>query len=360
PSTVLDLIVKVATFTGTVGVALIYPTYWALLCGVLAAAIASSAFTFIMAKERPGWSLASFKTVFSFSAWLGLAALARAVMSQSDRLILGIGFSIVMLGYYMMAVRIIDQIIQALQQPINWALYSGFSKVKDDPERLQRNYKRAHAAMAALLVPASMGLLLVAEPFVLTFLGEKWQMSILFCQVTALIALIMALPGPSWPLAMSLAETRLLFWRTVVTLGIRLAAQLIGIITYGIPGFLVGCVVAVAINNVIAMQVVKHLINATYVSQLLNVWRPVAASMLMIPAVLLTAASLDGHVQGWLSLGAQVAAGLAAYGLTTLVFWTISGFPEGPERMVIKQAELILRKLRILPELDRPTESRAD
>ncbi|MEL6830684.1 MAG: oligosaccharide flippase family protein, partial [Pseudomonadota bacterium] len=38
PSTVLDLIVKVATFTGTDGVAWIYPPSWALLCGVLAAA----------------------------------------------------------------------------------------------------------------------------------------------------------------------------------------------------------------------------------------------------------------------------------------------------------------------------------
>ena len=357
PSTILDLIVKLVTFVVSIGVVIIYPNYWALLCGVLAAAVASSVCTFVMSKERPGWSLASFDSVFSFSMWLGLSALARAVMAQSDRFILAIGFSVVTLGYYAMAIRIIDQIVQALQQPINWALYSGFSKFNDDHKRLQEKYKLAHAAMGALLVPACMGLMLVSDPLIRVFFGAKWEESILYCQVTALVGLIIALPGPSWPLVMSLAETKLLFWRTVITLGIRLGAQLIGIVAYGIPGFLIGTVIAVSINYVIAMQIVKQLISISFVQQMLTVWRPVAASATMIPTVLLTAIFLDGLVPKWFSLALQVAAGGAAYGSASLAFWALSGYPDGPERMVKTQCQAVLRKFKALPVFKRLTQS---
>ena len=208
PTTFVDLIAKVLSFVGSVGYAIIYPSYWALACGVLLSATAGTIATFVVSRELPGLSLASFRKIFSFSIWLGFSGLMNQLRSVSDRIILGIGMNAVTLGFYALALQIVVQIMTSMMKPFNWAMFSGFSQFNQEKQRLRDAYRKSHAAMGAIMLPSAAGLFLISEPLILTFFGTKWENSILFIQFGAAAYFVTGIAGPFWALGMALGETQ--------------------------------------------------------------------------------------------------------------------------------------------------------
>jgi PST family polysaccharide transporter/lipopolysaccharide exporter len=91
-----------------------------------------------------------------------------------------------MLGFYQYAYRFSNAPATELTQVISSVMFPTFSKFQGDPARLRDAFLKTVRTNAALSIPASVGIALVAPPFVRGFLGEQWVPMIPLMQILAL------------------------------------------------------------------------------------------------------------------------------------------------------------------------------
>jgi len=345
PNTLLEVGTKIGTFVGMLGVAIFHPTYWALASGLVLSAITSTTISFVLAKQVPRFSLKAFRRVFSFSMWLGFASLVNQINQQADRLILGAGFTHALLGAYAMASQVVEQLMNALIQPVNWVVYSGFSKLNNDIHRLRASYMLAHAAIISILLPASAGLLLVVGDAFQIFLGSKWAGAIIFAQFAAVNFFIRVFPGPAWPLVMSLGKTRELFFRTALSVGLRLAIQISSLALFGLKGFLIGGVIAEVFSAVITLAMIKHVSQLKMADLVLNGVRPVLACLLMVFGVIFLRTYVLHDFDLIARFAAEIAGGIFIYAMATYLIWRLAGEPEGQEQFALQKLSQTYSKL---------------
>jgi PST family polysaccharide transporter len=75
----LDVVMKVTSLAVTVWIAVATRSYWALPAGVVGAALAGTAASYLLRPQLPAFSLASFRKFFGFSIWIGLGNVADSV-----------------------------------------------------------------------------------------------------------------------------------------------------------------------------------------------------------------------------------------------------------------------------------------
>lgn len=334
PASFLEIGAKVAAFVGSVGFALVYQSYWALVAGQLLSAATSVAITFWLPDHRPRFSLKSFNKLWSFSIWLGLSGVVNQLNLHSDRFILAGFFSKALLGFYAVAAQIVEQMLQAMLHPINWVLYSGFSKISADKLRLKNAYALAQQSIISVMLPVSIGIALVAETFVPLLLGDKWGPSVMFVQFAAPSFAFGLFAAASWALAMSLARTRLLFVRNFWSMAVRVVGQILGLVWGGLIGLLIARLVTAAITVLISMFMVRRLVGISIIQQIAICQRAVIATACMALAVIYLSpnhAVSDHMMDQVIYLAIQISIGAATYFATLLGLWKLTGAPDGPE-----------------------------
>ena len=120
--------------------------------------------------------------------------------------------------------------------PLTQTIYPGFSSIRDDPARLAAAYQRAQALVAAVALPAGIGVAVIADPLVRLALGEKWAPVIFIIQALASVYALQTLGSLVQPLGMAKGETRLLFIRDTQMLFVRVPVMIAGLMLYGLAG----------------------------------------------------------------------------------------------------------------------------
>ncbi len=348
----LQLGMKVASFIGTVIVAAIWQSYWALPVGLTCSGLAAVAITFIMRPVFPKPSLKSFRRIFDFSIWLGAGSVINQIQWQTDPLLLGRLLGTVQLGVYTVGNQFSQRIRDATVLPISRPLFASFSTIQGEGERLKRAFLTAQSVTFTVFLPVGLGIAAIADVAVPFLFGEKWSDAAFIVQFVAPIVALSTLSTPVDALAMSMGRTRTLFFRDCVALLIRMPAVIFGLVYYGLIGLLVARAIAAALIGAINLLLARRLIGIQFARQIGGVLRPMIAGALMVGAVTLldqnyTALGLQSIgpiVVGQGTLGDLFllvilsASGALVYGLSLLSLWLVWGRPEGPERKILDMA----------------------
>lgn len=346
PATAMELWAKLAIFLVTITLALVYASYWALVGGLLASAIVQSLVTYIYSPKLPGLSLKSFRHIFSFSIWLAFAAILGQIKEQAPRLIIGGAIGTSVLGAYAISGQVVTQILTSVLNPVNAAVYSGFGKMKSDPERLRESYLIAQGGHVSLLAPMAIGLVLVAPELVDVLFGDKWWQAAIFIQFAAAGWACNLLPGPSWALSMALGATKLLFWRSLWSALVIVGLQVLGLWLYGLAGLLWFGLAAQVINMLISQALVKSLVKTRIIELLANVVRPLVSIFALVFAVYVCKFTMSASVPDLIQLAIKICVGAISYLSATYFVWLIAGQPKGHESMAIEFASKFLVRLR--------------
>ncbi|MGN8225759.1 lipopolysaccharide biosynthesis protein [Gracilimonas sp. BCB1] len=132
----------------------------------------------------------SFKKLFKFGSSLMFSGLISAVYNEIYKVIIGRIYNPALLGFYSQAENIKDVVSKNLINVMVNVTYPVLSKIKEDLNRLKDGYKKVLQVISYLIFPTMIGLILVAEPMIITFIGEKWLRSVPILQVLALLGLI--------------------------------------------------------------------------------------------------------------------------------------------------------------------------
>ncbi len=177
-----------------------------------------------------------------------------------DNLLVGKVLGSAALGIYGRAYSVMLMPISQVNQVTTRVMFPALSRLQGQPERVKRAYLRAVGLIALVTFPLAVGLLVEAEPFVLTLYGSDWSEMILILQILCIPALFQSIGTTTGWIYQSQGRTDWLFrWGlvagvlTIVSFAIGIRWGLVGIATayairtlllvyfnYAIPGRLVG------------------------------------------------------------------------------------------------------------------------
>lgn len=153
---------------------------WALVAQLVLQAFIKMVLQWIWGGWRPRliFSQQSFRQLFAFGSNIMLANILNVLFLNIYSAIIGRIYSSRELGYYSQANKWSDMGVSTLYGVIQNSTYTLFSAIQDDQERLLRSYRKTMKLTAFITFPSLLGLAMMARPFVLILLGEKWSNSI--------------------------------------------------------------------------------------------------------------------------------------------------------------------------------------
>lgn len=164
--------------SGVVGVYMAYVGYgvWAIAVQALLNNFLNTLLLWILTKWMPGicFSWVSFKGLFGFGSKLLLSALLHTIYTNLYSIVIGKKFSATDLGYYNRAYTVAYFPSNNISGIITRAIYPIQCSIQDDDERLRNSFLQYLRMSAYIIFPLMIGLCVLAKPFVLLVLTDKW------------------------------------------------------------------------------------------------------------------------------------------------------------------------------------------
>ncbi|MDX8339302.1 lipopolysaccharide biosynthesis protein [Draconibacterium sp. IB214405] len=135
------------------------------------------------------FSKESFKELFGFGSKLLVSGLIDTIYQQIYLLVIGKFFSAQELGYYTRADQFKNLPSQNLNGIINQVTYPVLSSIQDDIPRLRNSYKKLIRSTMFITFVLMLGMAAIAEPMIITLIGEKWRSSILLLQMLSCVGM---------------------------------------------------------------------------------------------------------------------------------------------------------------------------
>lgn len=307
--------------------------YWALVLGIVAGQVVAVVFSYVLHPYRPRFSLAKLAELWGISAWMLLATFGRYCSERADEIVIGRRFDAQQLGMYAVVGSTAAMPIEELTTPVARALYSGFSRLRDDARALRQTYLDALSVLYAVAIAASAGIAAVDHDLVLVLLGAKWLDGVALVAPLSIAAATIGVGVTNNALANALGRTAWVAGRTWA-LALALIVAMIAVPSaYGITGIALARVGA-ALVVTFAMQVmVARLVDVDVGSIGETIWRPLIAAGVAFAAIRW---GIAPQLQPGIGrLGICVASGGALIVAVQLGLWLLSGRPRGVESLVI-------------------------
>jgi lipopolysaccharide exporter len=195
----------------------------------------------------PGFDRAEFGPLLRFGIPLAAANLLSQVLLNVDYVIVGHSLSLAAVGVYMLAFNVSAWPAAVLGTMLNSVVVPGFSRVRDDPERLRAALGRAARIVALIAFPIGALTSALALPLIVTLYGAKWQEA-------ASVLVVLTLHGVLFVLGLLFANMIIVSGRTGILLGVQLVvlvclvpAMLVGIHAFGLVGVGVAHIVVISL-----------------------------------------------------------------------------------------------------------------
>jgi O-antigen/teichoic acid export membrane protein len=214
---------------------------WALVVGSLASLVARSVATFAFAPWFPGLRVGGERAreVLNFSLTTLGASIMWTLKEQTDVLVIGKITGQVAVGFYSMAKDLamlptakISAVVNILSSPM-------MAELQTNTEAMRGAFYRAMRLIAAIALPTSAGVALVADDMVAVLLGPKWLPAVTVLRLLCLYAAVRAVDVLLAPVLFARRRERFMFWYCLALLIAVPAAVTLGALWDGAPGAVV-------------------------------------------------------------------------------------------------------------------------
>ena len=201
----------------TVVLALLGSNYWSLALGSLAGAAVATAMAVIARPHFLAWPrMKEIKRALGFSGDVLGTQVAWYAYANSDFLVAGRVLGQAPLGAYTIAWTIASTPVEKITNMIMRVTPAFFSAVQDDKPHLRRYLLGITDGLSLLTFPASLGMALVADQFVLVVLGPKWAAAIIPLRLLAVYAAMRSITTVFPNMLFAMRHSRFVLWNTVV------------------------------------------------------------------------------------------------------------------------------------------------
>ena len=328
---------KLAGFTVTMIVAVIWRSYWAFVIGALAAAVTTLTASFAMSEYRPRFSLEKWRPLFNFSKWVFTAGLIQALSVKLDTFILSRFSTTESVGEYTVANEISGVASTELAMPIARATMPGLAKLNDDQEKFRATYTASLLVLLFIAVPTGVGISAVAEPITALVLGEKWADAAPLIEILALFGVARAVFAVSKSAYVSSGRVDVFAKLSIVNLTLRVVLLGAGFYMGGVIGLAWGVLISAVIQMFLTVMA-QHYLALLHAGELLGqIWRVLAAAATMYISLKVLWPLIDilGDTLLAIDLLLEVMIGAMVYFSSLSLFWLVSRNRQGPEAIVL-------------------------
>jgi O-antigen/teichoic acid export membrane protein len=320
----VDVIESAAVAVSAILLALAGMGYWTLVAGWLIGSVASTALLLFQAPHSFAWPRRrDLGPALGFSGHVLGSRVAWYAYSNADFLIAGRLLGQSALGFYTLAWNLASVPVDKVVAIVLRITPAFFATLRDDLAELRRYVLALTEGLALIAFPLAIGLVLVADDFVLVALGAKWAGTIAPLRLLALYASIRSLAPLLAQVLNALGESRFAMFNNLAAALLLPAGFLVGS-RFGTVGVAAAWIV---VHPLILVSLYRRTFRVTGLTlrAYLRALAPAASgTLLLVAAVLGVRLLLPADVAGTggpvLRLALQMAAGAAAYGLALLLF----------------------------------------
>lgn len=347
---------KLVAFVVTVTLAFLLQNYWALVFGILASHIASTALSYIMHPYRPRPSFSATKELFSFSGWVFANSMVRYGKMHGPDILLGKLVGSGGLGIYRIAREVATLPTTELYAPIMRVVFPGFSQISHNQSRLREAYLSMQGVVATVTLPAGVGIIVLADPLVRLLLGTQWLAAIPVIQIIGLHGLIQVLHGNRFSLFMALGQPYWVAFMNLLQIAIVLPLMAWWLAQGASVEFAVWSLVVASVTTLpVGLWLVTRAIDLSATRFLAVQCRPAVAAAGMAGAIWFVVdglSSSDGALTAFRHLVIGTITGGLTYVVLLVALWYTGGRPAGAETRILELIDFdrrfgaLLRKLR--------------
>lgn len=220
------------------------------------------------------------------------------------------------LGIWTFAMSMVILPLSLIAIPTAEVLFSAFSRLRDQPERMSALWLDTIAYLAAVLLPLLLGLMVVSPDLIPVVFGSRWDVSVGVLQILCLAVLIRGLQCWGGVYMDAVGRPEVTFWTQLASLCLTPVGVLIGV-NWGIQGVAASFVICqlIAVEIPMFVMVISHMgVSARTVAGRLA---GIAAAALVMAAVCLVGRSaLEAVGVGMAGrAGLTIALGIAVYAM---------------------------------------------
>ena len=333
------------TFLATIPLAFLWRDYWALVGGLIAGSCFGLVLSYLLHPYRPRLSLSAMRELLGFSKWLQLANFVGFAAARAADFIVARISGASALGLFTIAKEISNLPSAELAAPIHRGVFPGYARMAGDVAQLRRAYLKVASVLVLLVLPAGVGLSLVAEPMVLVIFGEKWADMAPLIQILAMNGVLRVYLSTAAYIYLALGKPRHTTMLVLVQAGVSIMLMLWWVPLWGTRG----AAMAVLVSTLAAVPLNFRLMSKAVDLRLRDLWaiawRPATATLVMVGTVVIlmqywsTAQSLQAN---FLNLMTAAGTGAAMYCGTVFLLWRVVSPPDSAEAFVLQRLQGLL------------------
>jgi O-antigen/teichoic acid export membrane protein len=340
---------RVLQVIGTIGFALIWPSYWALVFGIILARVVRTVMSYAMYPYLPRPTLVAWRRIVGFTSWTWAISIATMVRDRADTVLVGRFFSSTRVGIYALGNEIAALPTSELIDPLSRACFPSFSQLRHNGLSVGQTWLRLLAASALLVLPAGMGIALVADPLVKLAFGPRWLEAVPMIQILGISASITAIGSLTATLFSAYGMLR----TTFAIVAAATVARIVLLATFLPGGTLVTAAILSALLSVLEQTIYLMIAMRRFAVSpgdlLRATWRSLLGTGTMAAGLIWLGLGFAPAAAAFLRhLLTSAAAGAAIYATVVTLAWVASGRPDGPERDLLTLVGSVARRLAAL------------
>jgi O-antigen/teichoic acid export membrane protein len=319
----VEIVATIVAGSAALGLALGGAGVWALVGQSITLAATRTAMMWWRKPWRPTWS-------FDRSAARDLLIFARHLVAFNtviywenniEKIAIGRLIGSAPLGIYNFAERMMRIPSTNITGIAGGVMFPALSLIQSDPESVKRVYLRSNRLIAAVTFPAMSGLIALAEPIILSLVGEKWRGAVVILKLLCVAGIAQSVYNSAGWIYLSHGRPDLLLRTSIYAFLARVAGVSVGI-RWGILGIVCGYVAGVYLCVLYPTWSAAGKLVGLRVNEILkNVAEPFFCAVGMGIVVWLTDWWLRPEHGALLRLMVGVPTGIGAYGLLIRSFW---------------------------------------
>ena len=329
---------RILGFGVTLAAAYWFRSYWALVAGTVATALAGLVLSFVLHPYRPRLTLAERASLFGFSAWLLLNNIIRFTNTRALEIIIAKHAGSRSLGLFSVANDIASLPTSELSAPINRALFPGYARFQDDDAQLRRLVLEVFALLALVALPAGVGIAALASLLVPVMLGANWLDAVPIVQILAFSCVMTVMQNNSYLVYLVKGRPQITTWIGGSFAVLQALLVVLLLPGHGVIGAATGVLLSRACYIPIELGMLMRILAIRPRAFSDVMLRPIAASVVMwwVVTALAQEIKILSAGQGLLALLGVALCGALAFALVVLLLWRLSGKIESGERLLLK------------------------
>jgi O-antigen/teichoic acid export membrane protein len=285
--TYLAQVSNIAGTIATIAIAWWLRSVWALVVGQLIGAILRSVLSYVFVPGRPRFEFDReiARDLARYGKFITGSSILLFTATEIDSAVIGKVLGHAELGYYAVAYAIVQIATTQLAKVAAGIMMPAYSKLQSDIPALRNAYLRTLGLVMFAVLPASLGLVLLAEPLVRVVYGEKWLSAAVPLQLLAGFGLFRSMAAFTGYLFEGIGQPKVAFTMAGVRLAVLLPLIVPAAMYYGLAGVAITVTAGMAAQWIVGLFYLHKRLDIGFGKILRTMWQPVWTAAVMGLAV---------------------------------------------------------------------------